>query len=245
VSTAPSVRAGLETFVRYSALLSDAFTWQLDIGARSVQLHWHCRMPIDVGASIALETSLAQVVVGMRQLAGSEVDPLRVSFAHAAPAHIREHRALFRCRIDWNADVYRVVFARHVLDATPPQANAKLWQYLCGQAEQAAQQLAPQPLSVRVEAEITRELSEARAPQLEPVARRLGLSERSLRRQLAAESLNFRSLVDRARRDRVRVLLKQANLPIGRVAYEVGFADASALAHACQRWFARSPRDLV
>lgn len=244
VTTAPTVREGLEAFVRYGALLSDAFVWSLSVEPRSVEVRWQCRVPIESGVRISLETSLAQVVQGVRQLVGSDLDPLRVEFAHPAPAQTAAHRAFFRCRVDWNGARYRVVFPRYILDSTPPQANRALFQYLCGQAELHLAELTPQPLAARVRAELARELLDGHVPRLADVARRLGVSERSLRRQLASESISFRNLVDRERRERARTLLSQPRASVTRVALDLGFADASALAHACRRWFASAPGEL-
>jgi AraC-like DNA-binding protein len=245
VHTAPTVREGLEAFVRYGALLSDAFVWSLDVGSRTIDVRWQCRVPIDAGVRISLETSTAQVVQGVRQLAGFDVDPIRVEFAHSAPHRCTAHRSFFRCRIDWDSAFYRVIFARHGLDAVPRQANPALFRYLCAQAELGLRDLAPQPLEARVRDEVARELWDGRVPQLSDLAPKLGLSERSLRRRLAAESVGYRRLVDAERRERARLLLERPDASVTRVALELGFADASALTHACRRWFARTPAELA
>jgi AraC-like DNA-binding protein len=245
ISTAPTVREGLEAFVKYGALLSDAFVWSLDLGRRTIDVRWQCRVPRDAGVCISLETSIAQVVQGVRQLAGADVDPLRVEFAHSEPRRAAAHRAFFRCKIDWDGVFYRVTFPRHVLDTAPRQANSALFRYLCAEAELCVAALAPQQLAARVRDEIARELWEGRIPQLSELAPRLGMSERSLRRRLAAESVGYRRLVDAERRERARQLLERPDVSITRVALELGFADASALTHACRRWFARSPAELT
>lgn len=243
VTTAPSVRAGLETFVKYSALLSDAFAWSLRHTPRALEVRWHSRVPVDLGVRVSLETSLAQFAQGVRQVAGADVDPLLVEFAHQAPPGAAAHRAFFRGPIRWDGAGYRLVFARHVLDAVPRQANAALWSYLCAQAERARRELSPQPLAARVHSEIARALAEGRTPRLGDLAERLGLSERSLRRQLSRTGA-FRELVDNARRERARELLAKPGASVTHVALELGFADSSALAHACRRWFAQVPSAL-
>ncbi|HKU40441.1 MAG TPA: AraC family transcriptional regulator ligand-binding domain-containing protein [Polyangiales bacterium] len=244
ITSAPTLRQGLEAFVRYGALLSEAFVWSLAVEPRSFEIRWHCRVPIGPGVRLALETSLAQVVQGIRQLAGADVDPTRVELAHAAPARAAEHRAFFRCPVQFEATRYCLSFPRHVLEAVPPHGNRALFEYLCGQAELALAELAPQPLAARVRSGVARELSSGRVPRLPALARELGASTRSLRRQLAADSLRFRDLVDDARRAQAQQLLAQSHLSVSRVAFELGFANASAFAHACQRWFGVAPGEL-
>jgi AraC-like DNA-binding protein len=75
---------------------------------------------------------------------------------------------------------------------------------------------------------------------LAEVARRHGLSARSLQRRLEQEGLSWRDLVDEVRRseyERLRGALTQAEL-----AERLGFADAAALRKARRRW-ERSLRD--
>jgi AraC-like DNA-binding protein len=244
LTTAPTVREGLSAFLRFSPLLSDAFSWSLRTEGAVLEVRWYCRVPFEPGVRVSLETSLAQFVKGIRQLAGEDVDPLRVSIGHAAPSRAGVHRTFFRCPVEFDAGNYRLVYPRHVLEMVPRQANRALWTYLCAQAELALGELAPQPLAARVRAEIAASLAGGRVPRLRDLADRLGTSERSLRRQLAADASSFRGLVDRERRERARALLANPGLSITRAALELGFADASALAHACRRWFARSPGEL-
>jgi AraC-like DNA-binding protein len=77
------------------------------------------------------------------------------------------------------------------------------------------------------------------------VAATLGVSERTLRRALAAGGVTFRTLTDEARRDIAKTMLGREGTTITRVALEAGFADPSAFTHACRRWFGRSPSEIA
>jgi AraC-like DNA-binding protein len=242
--TAPTVRDGLDAFMRFSPLLSDAFGWRLGQNSRALEIRWDVRVARNPGVCASLESSIAQVVKGIRQLAGEEVDPLRVSFGHAAPQRTTAHRAFFRSPIEFDAGVYRVLFPRHVLEAVPQQANRALWSYLCAEADRTVAVLGPQPLAARVRSEIADSLAEGCVPRLSELADRLGTSERSLRRQLALDAISFRKLVDEQRRERACELLAAPDASVTRVALELGFADSSALTHACQRWFSCPPGGL-
>jgi AraC-like DNA-binding protein len=244
LTTAPTVEDGLSAFLRYSPLLSDAFGWSLSNVGSSVEIRWQCRVAVGRGVQLSLESSMAQVVQGIRQLAGADVDPLRVNIGHVAPAQVAAYRAFFRCPIEFDTGFYRVRFSRHVLEAVPRQANRALWSYLCAQADQLVHQLSPQPLEARVRGEVSRCLADGRSPKLRELADRLGMSERSLRRQLATDAIGFRRMVDQERRELARELLSKPGMSITRAALDLGFADSSALAHACQRWFSRSPSEL-
>jgi AraC-like DNA-binding protein len=75
------------------------------------------------------------------------------------------------------------------------------------------------------------------------IARRFGMSPRTLGRRLAAEGLTFATVLDRLRADLARRYLQQENLPITKIAWLLGYGEASAFTHAYKRWTGRTPRE--
>lgn len=76
------------------------------------------------------------------------------------------------------------------------------------------------------------------------IASRLGMSERSLRRALAAENMAFNEILERCRRMHGIRLLIHSSRPLSEVALALGYADQTAFSRAFSRWFGRSPRDI-
>ena len=70
------------------------------------------------------------------------------------------------------------------------------------------------------------------SPLPEVVARRLGMSVRTLQRRLGEEGTSFREIRDSVRLSRARRLLTEARLSISEVAERLGFADVSAFDNA-------------
>ncbi|MCA9673459.1 MAG: helix-turn-helix transcriptional regulator, partial [Myxococcales bacterium] len=73
------------------------------------------------------------------------------------------------------------------------------------------------------------------------VARRLAVSERTLHRRLAAEATTFAALVDDARRERALLLVDDASLTSGELAFLLGYSEPSALIRAFKRWTGDTP----
>ena len=74
------------------------------------------------------------------------------------------------------------------------------------------------------------------------VAAGLGLSERSLRRRLAAEGIGYRELLDEVRDSVARELLGgRATIPVGDLAVRLGYADATSFIVAFRRWTGTTP----
>lgn len=245
VLTAPTLSESVESFVRYGALLDDGRRWEVTRDPRRIAMRLLDSSPRVLGVRLSHETAFAQMARAIRQLSAGSIDPLSVSFAHAAPSDLRAHRALFRCELAFGAVNDEMVFARDAFDGAPAAGNPALWRYLRGQADAALAQLAPRPLVERVRDEVMRMVASGTAPEMGAVAKTLGTTERTLRRALASAGTSFRRLVDDTRRTRVEELLAATPDSLASVAFDAGFSDASSLTHACRRWFGRAPSDLV
>jgi AraC-like DNA-binding protein len=78
-------------------------------------------------------------------------------------------------------------------------------------------------------------------PGIARVAGALHVSERTLRRQLAAEGASYRGLVEEVRETLAEELLR-AGLPVQQVARRLGYAETASFTHAFTRWKGSSPR---
>ena len=81
----------------------------------------------------------------------------------------------------------------------------------------------------------------ASPPGLEELARAMNCSARSLRRHLAQQQTSYQQLLDDLRFARAKELLQQGELPIYRIAEELGFSETASLRHAFQRWSGQPP----
>lgn len=77
---------------------------------------------------------------------------------------------------------------------------------------------------------------------LEDVALALGMSTRSLQRQLAKQETSFSKVIIRAQRQYALELLVQNNLSISEIATALGYADPSNFCRAFHKWTGQSPK---
>lgn len=77
-------------------------------------------------------------------------------------------------------------------------------------------------------------------PNMEELARSMSCSVSSLRRRLAKHQTSYQQLLDDLRFGRAKELL-QGDLPLYRIAEELGFSETAALRHAFQRWSGQPP----
>ncbi|MEG2358429.1 AraC family transcriptional regulator ligand-binding domain-containing protein [Acinetobacter sp.] len=76
---------------------------------------------------------------------------------------------------------------------------------------------------------------------IEAVADRLHMSDRTLKRQLAAEGTSFSTLVDEVRYRHATSLLSRTDFTLEQIADELGYSDVANFSRAFKRWNGRSP----
>jgi AraC-like DNA-binding protein len=76
------------------------------------------------------------------------------------------------------------------------------------------------------------------------VAKKLGMSERTLLRRLAEEGATFIEVLQQLKASLAGRYLEDDDMPISRIAWLLGFEDTSSFSHACRRWTGKSPREL-
>ena len=76
---------------------------------------------------------------------------------------------------------------------------------------------------------------------IESVAEQLHMSDRTLKRQLAAEGTSFSTLVDEVRYRHATSLLSRTDYTLEQIADELGYSDVANFSRAFKRWSGRSP----
>jgi AraC-like DNA-binding protein len=76
------------------------------------------------------------------------------------------------------------------------------------------------------------------------VARRLGMSHRTLARRLALEAVTYSGILDELKIDLANGYLRHGDLPISQIAWLLGYREVSSFTHAFKRWTGKTPRQL-
>lgn len=225
----PTLRDVLTTLISYRHLLNDALALQIENAGKKVIVREELMAPVPARQSV--ELAIGVLVRMCAALFGERWRPESVHFAHGAPADAGLHRQLFRCRIAFDSGFNGVVCAAADLDVPNPAADPVLAHYarqiletLPGVERPSAQQ--------EVRRAVYLMLPTGRAS-CKTVAQGLGLSLRTLQRQLDAEGVVFTSLLNEVRRDLARQYVANARYSLGHVASMLGYTTHSAFT----RWF--------
>jgi AraC-like DNA-binding protein len=74
------------------------------------------------------------------------------------------------------------------------------------------------------------------------VARRIGLSSRTLSRKLSEEGTSFAEILEQLRAALAKRYLDDETLPVSEIAWLLGYREVSSLTHAFKRWTGMTPR---
>ena len=188
------------------------------------------------------EFALAMTIKAIRFATGQEVRPVRVRFAHVRTSDLKDFVRFFGCRVEFNAPSDHLAFSREALALPLITADSQLvltLRPIC-EAEVGALNKKAGSLRSSVENEVQRLLPQGQA-NIETVAKALGLSERTLSRNLAAEGSTFTDIMDQLRHTLALEYLKEPNLPLAQIAWLLGYEEPTSFTHAFRRWAGRPP----
>lgn len=221
-----TLEEALGCFERFGRLLDETLTCSLrrerggcffSLGKRSV--HY---LP-----AVAEYAALRLVLLG-RSLLGNEHGLLEVHFTHQSPRDLRFHRDVFRATLRFERPEVGLLLEPSMLALPVASADPVLKAVLVGSAERLIDAVKPTITASQRVRDVLIELLPSGVPSRARVARRLGVSERTLARFLEAEDTHYTSLIDELRIELAMRHLQDGRLAVGAIAAELGFRDQSA-----------------
>lgn len=225
-----TVREALAMVDRYRHLLSDSLNLHIEEHGETAT----AMLGLAVGAAApqrqSLELGLASFVHLFRLQLGEDWHPDAVHFTHSAPPAATLHRRFFSCPIHFDSLFDGFEFHSVDLDRVKVGADATLASYAANLLDSlpGQQREAVTTMVVRL---IHMLLPMGRAS-LANVARAMGRNVRTLQRELAAQGLEFRSLLGSVRDDLATGYLRDPAQSIEAIAERLGYASSTAFIRA-------------
>jgi AraC-like DNA-binding protein len=236
---APTLRGALEQWVRYLGILDNA----VELGLVDSGPHTSLRLlsESEAPAPASHELCFAVIVARARAILNEPLRGVEARFSHRADQRLlARYRASFNGEVRFGARHTELVFPRRLLDAPLASADANLLAVLLKTAEDKRSQPSPRlPLTDQVRRALREALSRDDA-QLDAVARRLGLTARSLQRRLKDEGTAFQAVRDEMRRELADLYLGRG-MSIAEISFLLGFSEPSAFFRAFKRWTGLTP----
>ncbi|MFQ3458835.1 AraC family transcriptional regulator ligand-binding domain-containing protein [Bradyrhizobium sp. UFLA01-814] len=178
-----------------------------------------------------------------RALTDGRLVPKQIKLRHSRRETPLDVRSLLGCEIEFAADRDELLFPSRIGALPVVGADLHLNRMLLQYADEALRNRASRRSSVRsrVEGHIAQLLPHGKA-NAEAVARRLGMSRRTLARALSSEGVGFSDVLEAFRTALARHYLEDEELPISKIAWLLGYSEVSSFTHAFVRWTGLTPR---
>jgi AraC-like DNA-binding protein len=169
--------------------------------------------------------------------------PLRISFPHAARGSTAEYERLLGAPVRFLDATCEIAISPDLLTAPIPSANQAVAQMLDAAIEKRLAVHDGNSILPRIEATLEDLLRHGEATTRQQVARRLGVSVRTLQRRLELERRTFRAVRDDMLERSAISLLAHPSLTLDEIAQRLGFADEDGFAKAWKRWTGTTPSE--
>lgn len=239
---APTLRGSFSRVARFALLWTSVVEYVLQSQDEGV---WFCLLrsgPRRLGLRLSNEATLASATAISREVSSTGAfSPIEVHLIHPAPPVVAHHEAYFGCPVIFGSERDALLISKDTIDRPNKLGDEGITQYLLGHLEQElAQASGTNSLKHTARVVIARTLSEG-LPKMEDVARRLGMSVRSLHRRLAEDGLTFHTLTEDTRRELAEGLLRDEQYSIAEIAFLTGFSEQSSFTRAFKRWVGHTP----
>lgn len=242
---APNGRAMLGVVRRYRGLFGDPYVPEIDDTPDAFVIH-RVFEPRIARTRVMPEYAPASTVVLLRDLLGvapAERFVRDVWFQHAAPRDVDAHERFFGCPVRFSAPETRIVLAGDVMDRPPRARDPGLYAYLDRHALALSTMLAERSTLAERVRQLLAPMLRGGEPSQGEIARKLGLSERTLQRRLREEGRSFADVLDGVRRELAARYLADPQLAIYEVAFLLGYSDPSSFHRAFRRWTGEGPQE--
>ena len=233
--------AALTRLARYGRIVSDALVVTLDTEQDTLWVR------VDVQPALralrpAVDARLAGLLSMCREIVGAPIAPLCVQLPYRRPAEVAEYERFFRGRLDFGAVATALQLEDKDVQRPVAMSDPALTGYLDHMADQSVAVLNTKlTLADRVRRTLWSELS-AGVPDAAFVASSLGVSVRTLQRQLRAEQTSFATVLNQLRQEMAQPLLRDGGFSVAEVGFLLGYEDPGAFRRAFRRWHGLSPR---
>lgn len=236
VRSSPNLASAVSVASKYARLLSDDFQLIYEkFKSRS------CIRLEGVWPHTAADFAMGSLYsVHMTELAAT--GQLEAWFPISAPTDRSVYEATLPGAIlKFDAPFYGFAMPEEMAEVPLPGGDPEVHQLLVSRADRLLEELSQQNSVCAAVHRLALRDMQTGGPTPEAVARALHMSPRTLSRRLAREGKTFNLVLDEARMQRSRELLRDPKVPLTEVAFLLGFSHVESFYRAFKRWTGTTP----
>jgi AraC-like DNA-binding protein len=235
----PTLRLAVEALARYANRLNEALLLTVEDAGEVVVL----REELIVAGSGAIRQS-TELAIGvcyrvLQSLLGPGWKARRVCFAHDAPADRSVHDRVFGRIVDFGHDFNGIVLLGKDLQVDNPEADPVLARYAQGLVE-ADLSNKPVDMATQVRQLVFALLAKGMCT-IDLAARHLGVTRRTVHRQLAADGRTFSAILEEVRKELAARYMAEKHRSLAEISRLLGFSAPSGFSRWHRRHFENVP----
>lgn len=236
------LRESIRLLIRYGQVFFQP-TWGAHEHHGGLMLRANLTMGSPARKRYVTELSFSNLSALGRALYGSQIENaegVEIQLSYSRPAHSSCYNDAFRVPVSFDCEHSQLFLPPQVLDTPVKTANRSEHVIFHQQCEEMLRGLNNVE---KTTAAVRQVLIQSAGDFLDvaQVARRLHMSERTLRRRLKAESTSFRSTFEEIRDLLAREYLVETQLTVAEIAHLLGYSETVNFRRAFVRWNAVTP----
>ncbi len=241
---APTLRDALDFGMKYARVAVEAGQEinLIDDGDNTI-LEW-TYSPLIARREQYVDCAAAIVFRQLQKSVGRSFQLLRANFERTMPRDKSLHINMFSKSVFFNAESNAFVFPSEMLNLGNPNADRILFELMSEQCQVLVDKNAQKDDIVSLLKNDLVEHMTSNDRAISDVARRLGMSERTLQRRLENAGTSFWDVCESTRDELSIRLLKATNSSLSEIAQKTGYSSQSAYTRAVKRWHGMSPGKL-
>ena len=245
ILTSPTLRTAIESAIEYAALSFVIADPTLTAADDAAWLAFDMEtLPAATHRYLLERHAYVTMMFFAELLQTQNVADFRIETADPDPVYAHDLSALLGLDVAAGAACNAFVFPAALLDRPLPKSDPVSRRFCLDQCDALMARVNAQsaPWSQRVRDAVIDGLGDD--PKIDAVAKKLAVTERTLRRRLTAEGTSFRALYTDMRLAIARELLETAGLNVETVSWRVGYAEPASFIRAFSRQFGETPGEV-
>lgn len=228
----------LERAGRYQKLVGDIGYSDIVIEEEHAEVRWLTEF--DSLPDSIVEEHIASIYTYSRWITGQDKNPSAVLFQHNKH-DVVPYEAYFGCPVYFSQPYTGVRFPLSYADIPLPQYDLNLCNWLDKKAAAELQAFEAGNAFIEQIKKVVRNALPDGPPTLRYVSGCIGLTEKSLQRELGSHDLSYKKLLDSTRHQLAIGYIANQTIELQELAFLLGFSEQSAFQRAFKRWTGTTP----
>ncbi len=238
---APTLREAVEVIARFAPLALDGLHLRMVSNGDLVEIHTGFPHTTPMADRMLAEFLMSGMLRLVRHLTGSSAHPRLVSFEHERPDYAEAYARMFEGAERFGRRATYIAFDRGLAEVRQLHLSPELFNVVRAESERKLRRLSGALGAIERLRRYLLTHDVAELPDMATAARDLAMSERSLRRHLAAQGSSYREVVRATRHASASRMLRDPSRTIQETAAAVGYVDARTFHRAFKAWTGMTP----